>query len=139
MIEAVFVIRNGLCLFSRQYGKEWLDSDLVSGFLCAINQFTLNATNGSGIEMITMKKSTLSFTMVEEYLFVFKHGNMKNSKLKKVIRVFICKFFEEFEFELERWKGDASVFKGFEQQADKILNMKHDSIYERNLTLTLNC
>jgi len=139
MIEGVFVIRNGLCLFSRQYGKDRVDSDLVSGFLCAINQFTMNATNGSGIEMITMKKSTLSFTMVKDFLFVFKHGKMKSSKLNKIVKEFTYTFMDEFEFELNHWRGNSSTFKDFACQADKILNNKHDSIYERNLILTVNC
>ena len=79
MIQAVFVIRDGLCLFSRQYEEDKLDSDLISGFLGAINLFTESMTNGSALEMITMKRSTFSFTIIDNLLL--DHNRDKISPL----------------------------------------------------------
>lgn len=121
MIQAVFVIRNGLCLFSRQYGEKVLDSDLVSGFLGAINAYTESISNGLALEVITMNKTTLSFTIIDELLFVFKHGNMKDSKLKKIVQKFTSNFISSYKSELKDWEGDTSLFDDFEGFADKIL------------------
>ena len=126
MIQAIFVIYNGVCLFSRQYGKRYQESQLLSAFLMAINQLAREVSH-KDLKELVLDEETFSFSMVNNILFVYAHDNIKNSDLIKISDKFSSKFLEVFSSEIENWEGEVSCFEVFNHQADDIVSMKGKS------------
>ena len=126
MIQAIFVIHKGVCLFSRQYGKSYQESQLLSAFLTAINQLALEISN-KNLKKLVLDEETFSFSMVNNILFVYAHDDMKNSELIKISNEFSSKFLECYSSEIKDWEGEVSCFEEFIDQADDIVSMKGKS------------
>ena len=69
MIQSIFIIHNGVCLFSRQYGKEYQESQLLSAFLTAINQLAREISH-KDLKTLILDEETFSFSVVNNILFV---------------------------------------------------------------------
>ncbi len=123
MIQAIFVIHKGVCLFSRQYGKSYQQSQLLAAFLTAINQLALEISH-KNLKKLVLDEETFSFSMVNNILFVYAHDDMKNSELIKISNEFSSKFLECFSSEIKNWEGEVSCFEAFNDQADDIVSMK---------------
>lgn len=126
MIQAIFVIHKGVCLFSRQYGKSYQESQLLSAFITAINQLALEISH-KNLKKFVLDEETFSFSMVNDILFVYAHDNIKNSELVKISNEFSSKFLECFSSEIKNWEGEISCFEDFKDQADNIVSMKGKS------------
>ncbi len=126
MIQAIFVIYKGVCLFSRQYGKSYQKTQLLSAFLTAINQLAIEISH-KNLKKLVLDEETFSFSMVNNILFVYAHDNIKNSDLIKISDKFSSKFLECFSSEIKNWEGEVSCFEEFKQQADDIVSMKGKS------------
>ena len=126
MIQAIFVIYKGVCLFSRQYGKSYQQSQLLSAFLTAINQLALEISH-KNLKKLVLDEEIFSFSMVNNILFVYAHDDIKDSELIKISNEFSSKFLERFSSEIKNWEGEISCFEEFKQQADDIVSMKGKS------------
>ena len=126
MIQAIFVIYKGVCLYSRQYGKSYQESQLLSAFLTAINQLAQEISQ-KDLKKLVLDKDTFSFSMVNDILFVYAHDNIKNSELIKISNEFSSKFLECFSSEIKNWEGEISCFEVFNEQADNIVSKKGKS------------
>jgi len=123
MIHAIFIIKDGVCLFSRQYSKENIKSHLFSGFLSALMQFAKEVSQ-KDLKKLIIEDDIFSLYLADKISFVFKHDEIKKSKLEKISQKISDKFFECFSAELKDWTGDVSCFRKFDNDADKILEMK---------------
>jgi hypothetical protein len=113
----------GICLIHRKYGSIEFNQDLVSGFLTALKDFSVEFSKGSGeLKIIDMQIFYL--------LLVFKEGILctaaadKNDDAKithKVLSDIIDKFINEFGDVIGNWSGDVRIFKGFESIIDEML------------------
>lgn len=125
MIHAFYLIdqHTGICLIHRKYGTIEFNQDLVSGFLTALKDFSIEFSKGSGeLKIIDMQVFYL--------LLVFKEGVLctaaadKNDDAKithKALSDIIDKFVREYGDKIETWGGDVRIFKGFEGNVDYIL------------------
>jgi hypothetical protein len=121
LLHNVYLISNftGICLVHRKYGTIEFNQDLVSGFLTALKDFSVEFSKGSGeLKIIDMQIFYL--------LLVFKEGILctaaadKNDDAKithKVLSEIIDKFLEKFG-NLMDWSGDVRMFRGFENVMD---------------------
>lgn len=115
----------GICLIHRKYGSIEFNQDLVSGFLTALKDFSVEFSKGSGeLKVIDMQVFYL--------LLVFKEGVLctaaadKNDDAKithKALTDIIDKFVAKFGDQLEGWSGDVRIFRDFEQVIDDILQI----------------
>ena len=126
MIQAIFVIYKGVCLFSRQYGKSYQKTQLLSAFLTAINQLAIEISH-KNLKKLVLDEEIFSFSMVNNILFVYAHDNIKDSELIKISNEFSSKFLECFSSEIKNWEGEISCFEEFKQHADDIVSMKGKS------------
>ena len=126
MIQAIFVIHKGVCLFSREYGKSYQESQLLSAFLTAINQLAQEISH-KDLKELVLDKEIFSFSMINDILFVYAHNNIKKSELINISNEFSSKFLECFSSEIKNWEGEISCFEEFNDQADYIVSMKGKS------------
>ncbi len=126
MIHAMFIIKDGVCLFSRQYIKKSIKSHLFSGFLSALMHFAKEVSH-KDLKKLIIEDDIFSLYLVDNICFVFKHDEMKKSKLEKISREISDKFFSLFNTDLKNWNGEVSCFHKFDDDADKILEMKGGS------------
>ena len=123
MIEAVFIIHHGVCLFSRQYSKIGLEKNLFSSFITAINQFATQIS-GVGLSKFIVGDSIFSLSLINNILFVYKHEDLKASKLEKISNSISNRFLELFNIDFSKWDGEITMFQKFGDETDKILSMK---------------
>nr|MDO8109345.1 hypothetical protein [Candidatus Sigynarchaeota archaeon] len=127
MIRAIFLIKNGIAVFSTSYEiKLDVSKDLLAGFLSALPAFAKEIEEDQLIEGFKMS----------EYIFVFKPlknssdpaGNFmvlladakdKEETLKKILDLLVAEFEENFN--LDDWNSNLDIFKPFKELADKIL------------------
>ena len=115
----------GICLIHRKYGTIEFNQDLVSGFLTALKDFSVEFSKGSGeLKVIDMQVFYL--------LLVFKEGVLctaaadKNDDAKithKALTDIIDKFTAKFGDQIESWSGDVRIFRDFESVIDDILKV----------------
>jgi len=113
----------GICLIHRKYGSIEFNQDLVSGFLTALKDFSVEFSKGSGeLKIIDMQIFYL--------LLVFKEGILctaaadKNDDAKithKVLSDVIDKFDDKFGDVIGNWSGDVRILKNFESIIDELL------------------
>ncbi len=114
---------SGICLIHRSYGTIEFNQDLVSGFLTALKDFSVEFSKGSGeLKIIDMQVFYL--------LLVFKEGILctaaadKNDDAKithKSLSDIIEKFVDKFGDKIANWSGDVRMFRDFEPIIDTIL------------------
>ena len=129
LIHNLYLISNytGICLIHRKYGSIEFNQDLVSGFLTALKDFSVEFSKGSGeLKVIDMQVFYL--------LLVFKGGILctaaadKNDDAKityKCLSDVIDRFLEKYRNIMEDWSGDVRIFKEFEPIIDGILHNGH--------------
>jgi len=129
VLHNVYLISNftGICLIHRKYGTIEFNQDLVSGFLTALKDFSVEFSKGSGeLKIIDMQIFYL--------LLVFKEGILctaaadKNDDAKithKILSDIIDKFLDKFGNLMKDWSGDVRLFKGFENVMDDMLKNGH--------------
>lgn len=123
MIEDLYIIRDGICLFSHEIKSGKQDSQLFAGFLTAINQFANSITEGEKIKQIIIGDSTLSFKIKRDIIFVFKQKDVHPSVLKQVTDEVIEAFFEQFEPHLQKgFDGSIDIFSKFTEPLNEILS-----------------
>ena len=127
----------GICLIHRKYGSIEFNQDLVSGFLTALKDFSVEFSKGSGeLKVIDMQVFYL--------LLVFKEGVLctaaadKNDDAKithKALTDIIDKFVAKFGEVLKEWSGDVRIFREFEPIIDGIL--QYGKVAEIKLTIPI--
>ncbi|MFX1258601.1 MAG: hypothetical protein ACFFAN_12120 [Promethearchaeota archaeon] len=126
MIQAVLIIYKGICLFSREYSEKTIRKHLFSAFFTAINQFAKEVSR-KNLKKLIIEDEIFSLSIIGDLLFVYKHDDMKESKLERISHELNTKFLEFFKVELNNWNGEVSIFNNFKEEADKILGMKGKS------------
>lgn len=130
-IQAVLIIKNGTCIFSRQYGdNEKLDTQLVAGFLSAISQFTEQAA-GEQLQNIRMDNSTFYSCCCENVQFIFKYDNANKNDVEQISASLQQRFLETFRLPLQNYQGDTAIFEKFAKDADSIVATKGRPIQQK--------
>ncbi|MFX1392467.1 MAG: hypothetical protein ACFFAH_02730 [Promethearchaeota archaeon] len=127
MIYGIFIIYHGMCLFSRQYGKKYIDDQLFPSLFAAINQFAKEISK-EHLKKIIIGDDIFSFSGNGDLLFVYRYDETNEYNFKRISNELNEKFLELFKPELKNWNGEITQFYSFEKEADKILSMKGQSI-----------
>jgi len=119
---------NGLVLFTHGFGKFQFDSDLVGGFLTAIQSF--------GVE-ISQKATPVTKLAYGAFELELKAGNFitvaivlagKGTELiRKKLNTFTGDFERKFKTNLEQWDGNIDAFKEIEPVVNKLFGIEESA------------
>jgi hypothetical protein len=125
MLHNVYLIHQltGICLIHRKYGSIEFNQDLVSGFLTALKDFSVEFSKGSGeLKVIDMQVFYLMLVFKEGVLITAAADKNDDSKIThKALSDVIDKFVEGYGDKLDDWSGDIRVFQGFDELIDETL------------------
>jgi len=125
MLHNVYLIHQitGICLIHRKYGSIEFNQDLVSGFLTALKDFSVEFSKGSGeLKVIDMQIFYLMLVFKKGVLLTAAADKNDDSKIThKALSDIIDKFNDKFGDVIENWSGDVRIFKGFDAIIDKVL------------------
>ncbi|MFW9820762.1 MAG: hypothetical protein ACFFE5_14225 [Candidatus Thorarchaeota archaeon] len=125
MLHNVYLIHQytGICLIHRKYGSIEFNQDLVSGFLTALKDFSVEFSKGSGeLKVIDMQVFYLLLVFKEGVLITAAADKNDDAKIThRALTDIIDKFVDKFGDQLEGWSGDVRIFRDFEQIIDEIL------------------
>ena len=113
----------GICLIHRKYGSIEFNQDLVSGFLTALKDFSVEFSKGSGeLKVIDMQVFYLMLVFKEGVLVTAAADKNDDSKIThRALSDIIDKFIAEYGDIIKDWKGDVRLFKEFNEAIDEIL------------------
>ncbi len=127
MLHNVYLIHQhtGICLIHRKYGSIEFNQDLVSGFLTALKDFSVEFSKGSGeLKVIDMQVFYLLLVFKEGVLITAAADKNDDAKIThKALTDIIDKFVTEFGDRLESWSGDVRIFRDFDQIIDDVLKI----------------
>ncbi len=125
MLHNVYLIHQytGICLIHRKYGSIEFNQDLVSGFLTALKDFSVEFSKGSGeLKVIDMQVFYLLLVFKEGVLITAAADKNDDAKIThRALTDIIDKFVDKFGDQLENWSGDVRIFRDFDQVIDEIL------------------
>ena len=125
ILHNVYLIHQltGICLIHRKYGSIEFNQDLVSGFLTALKDFSVEFSKGSGeLKVIDMQIFYLMLVFKEGVLITAAADKNDDSKIThRALTDIIDKFVEKFGDQIKTWSGDVRIFKGFNQVIDNVL------------------
>ena len=129
ILHNVYLISNftGICLIHRKYGTIEFNQDLVSGFLTALKDFSVEFSKGSGeLKIIDMQIFYLLLVFKEGILCTAAADKNDDSKIThKILSDIIDKFLEKYGTIMKNWSGDVRMFDGFEDVMDDMLKSGH--------------
>lgn len=125
MIHNLYLIHQytGICLIHRKYGTIEFNQDLVSGFLTALKDFSVEFSKGSGeLKVIDMQVFYLLLVFQEGVLCTAAADKNDDAKIThKALTNIINRFTVKYGAELDSWSGDVRIFRDFEPEIDEIL------------------
>ncbi len=114
----------GICLIHRNYGTIEFNQDLVSGFLTALKDFSVEFSKGSGeLKVIDMQIFYLLLVFKEGVLITAAADKNDDAKIThRALTDIIDEFVGKFGEQLANWSGDVRIFREFEQVIDNLLD-----------------
>ena len=115
------LLKSGICIFHKEYRSIHVDENLVSGFLSAAVSF-VSKLGEDRVESITMGKKKFVCVASNDLIFsicIDKEDEDQDAfeKLWEIKIIFLRKYLEE----VKNWNGEVSVYRGFEEDLDKLL------------------
>jgi len=125
ILHNVYLIHQltGICLIHRKYGSIEFNQDLVSGFLTALKDFSVEFSKGSGeLKVIDMQIFYLMLVFKEGVLITAAADKNDDSKIThRALSDIIDKFVEAYGDQIQTWSGDVRIFKDFNPVIDEVL------------------
>lgn len=124
-LELMVVNAYGLPLFHIKNNKvKSIDKNLIASFLTTF-QMMLSKSADQKLELIKFKDTNLVIEAVTSPVNLFFIGRTESKYKEKAIRKELNKiaqhFVEEYSTQLEDWKGDISMFMGFERVVSQMI------------------
>ena len=122
----MIIIHNevGASIFSRKFGQWNLDTDLIGGFLTAIQSF------GSEIKQKTIPIKRMEYQEFEILMEQGKHVIMallidekESDWMRQKLGLFLTEFEKEYESVLIDWSGELFAFKNVGLLVDKVFEL----------------
>jgi hypothetical protein len=117
-IKSLYVFnRNSVCLFTKDFNKEYknsssqLNEDLITGGLSGILSLITEITNEKKNLRIIDKESTKIYFSYGKYIITTLISEKSMPILFKKLDLFTKAFEDEFEDELENFRGATNIFK----------------------------
>lgn len=125
ILHNVYLIHQltGICLIHRKYGSIEFNQDLVSGFLTALKDFSVEFSKGSGeLKVIDMQIFYLMLVFKEGVLITAAADKNDDSKIThRALSDIIDQFVGLYGDQIKTWSGDVRIFKDFGDVIDKTL------------------
>jgi len=122
VIDGLYVIKDGVCLYSRDPKADMEEKVIISGFLTAFNQFAKNIPKGGNIKQIVIGKMVMSFLLSRNLIFVFRQSELNSKALQVLSSEIIESFNDNFKSELGNFRGQTSLFANFDEEFDRIIS-----------------
>ncbi|MHA1715389.1 MAG: hypothetical protein ACTSXP_07075 [Promethearchaeota archaeon] len=127
MIRAVFIIRQGICVFSSTYDINLeVSKDLLAGFLSALPAFAKEIEEDQELESFKLSGYQFVFKplkntsdAVGNFMVLLADAKDKETTLRKILDLLVEKF--EKEYNLDDWNSNLKEFEGFKVHTDKII------------------
>jgi len=120
--------KSGLTLFNHGFGDFQFDSDLVSGFLTAIQSFgTEISQKSTQMKKLAYQDFEISMDDGEKIRVALVLAGPITSYLESKLKEFISIFESRFANELQNWSGDVSEFHVMNPIADEIFMGKKNN------------
>ncbi|MFX0098501.1 MAG: hypothetical protein ACFFCS_02900 [Candidatus Hodarchaeota archaeon] len=112
VLNEIFILNEtGINLFSWSSGES--NSDLLSGFLTALNMFA-KSEKGQTMKELTLEQTTFVFEKKEDLIYVVITENEKALPLLKIFLSEMINLFErDFGDEIKKFTGNIAVFDDF--------------------------
>ncbi|MHA2006706.1 MAG: TRASH domain-containing protein [Candidatus Hodarchaeales archaeon] len=124
MIENIWILtKNGILLYSEDYIKLETETDLLAGFLSAIDSFVMQTTHQE-IKSIIMEEKKFSYLVSrEKNLMIVINSNLSdnNTLIQNILIKIESKFIDQYEKYLTNFSGITSVYKDFDPILEKIV------------------
>ncbi|MFX1236712.1 MAG: ADP-ribosylation factor-like protein [Promethearchaeota archaeon] len=124
MIQYINILtKDGKSLLFRNYGDSDVDRDLLAGFLSAFSGF-MKEISQSDIKSTSTEDNKYFYTIIENIIIVVCADlDDDESQINPKIVSIKAKFIEKYQKYIEegKWKGDRSIFYGFNKELDSII------------------
>jgi hypothetical protein len=127
MIRGVFIIRQGIAVFSQTYEIKFdVSKDLLAGFLSALPLFAKEIEESQELDGFKLSEYIFVFKTLKNtsdptssFMVLFADVKDKETSLKKTLNLLVAEF--EKSFNLDNWNSNLDVFKPFKDAADRII------------------
>ncbi len=126
IMKFLLVIDNtsGLTMYQHSFAKSELDSDLISGFLTAIQSFGVELSTDGISEMKKLAYKDFEIELnIGDYIraALFLSGEASKYLVRNLV-IFINNFEKKYELSLKDWHGDVSLFDNAKELVEKSFN-----------------
>ncbi len=126
MIRAIFIVRQGICVFSATYEiKLDASNDLLAGFLSALPAFAKEIDDSQELREFKISDYQFSFKLLKNstesgnFIIVLADAKDKSEALNKILEMLAERFEENYD--LDKWNNNLDIFKSFREHADELL------------------
>jgi hypothetical protein len=110
--------KEGMVIYHRVY-YEKMDSDLLGGFISALNSFATTFDH-DGLSNFTMGEKQFVMAKNQQLIFVLNCDvKIKMKDAKNELNMIMKRFFQTYSLDIiNNWNGDKSTFRGFERNIE---------------------
>ncbi len=137
MIENLWIIRDGISIFSKNYMRLKISDDLLAGFLSAIDSFIKETTEGE-IKNINLKDSKFTYLVGEKLIIVVNTDEQDNDILiQNLLKQIESEFLDEFRDAIKDFTGNTTQFTRFNEKLEKLVEESQISIHCANCRMNI--
>ncbi|HMF30678.1 MAG TPA: hypothetical protein VKK79_04655, partial [Candidatus Lokiarchaeia archaeon] len=124
-IQHFFVISigSGLCLYSKNFRRETVDANLITGFLQALSTFGTEMNMGQALDEMKYGKDMIFLSDGVVVRAALLLTNTPSAVMRHNIKQFVSTFEEVYRDELAHWTGNVRIFDGAVNLIDEIFNI----------------
>ena len=128
MIENLWIIKDGILIFSKNYVRFNISDDLLGGFLTAIDSFVKQTTKGK-IKNITLNERKFTYLVSENLIIVLNTDERDNDILiQNLLKQIKSEFLDEFRDAIKYFTGETTQFTRFNEKLEKLVEESRISI-----------
>ena len=137
MIENLWIIRDGILIFSKNYMRLKISEDLLAGFLSAIDSFVKETTKGE-IKNISLKDSKFTYLVGEKLIIVLNTDERDNDILiQKLLKQIESDFLKEYREAIKHFTGQTTQFTHFNEKLEMLIKESRISIQCANCKMNI--
>ena len=129
-VSNTWIIQNlsGICMFEASFMEIDMDSELISGFLMAIQNFGKQLTK-TPLDHIAFKSLRLTLLVKEDIIVIIATvPNAEESEIYTLLNDLEDKFLGKYQQILKEWDNDVSKFYSFKEDVETII--RKEAIFE---------
>lgn len=115
--------KEGIPLYKKDFTEKAtkMEEGLVAGFFSAMSHFMEEIMEGE-IKQTVIHQQKLTYLIVNDLMFVIISGEKDNNAMvMNGFRETVDAFTEKFRTQIEKFEGEVSVFKSFDENIEKII------------------